>query len=313
MAYDLITVGSATFDVFAKTDNETIEIHSRSGDEKLIAYPLGTKILMKDLEFHVGGGGTNTAVAASRLGLKTGYLGNVGKDTNGDQVISLLKKEKVDFLGTRTNDLTNYSIILDSFDEDRTILVHKGASQKFDFDKIPKSRLKTKWFYLCAMVDKGFKQLEKISEYANKNNISVAFNPSSYIASKGKRYLSKILKNTDLLILNLEEAKMICGNDSKKELTKELKKLGPKNIIITDGKDKIGVLYEDNYLEILPKKVKSKETTGAGDSFGSTLVSGLIMSKDIKTSINMALKNSASVIMNIGAKKGLLTKKELIR
>ena len=125
MAYDLITVGSATLDVFAETDNETIEIHSKKGDEKLIAYPLGTKILMNKLDFQIGGGGTNTSVAASKIGLKTAYLGNIGKDTNGEEIIKLLKKEKIDFIGTKTNDLTNYSIILDSYDEDRTILVHK--------------------------------------------------------------------------------------------------------------------------------------------------------------------------------------------
>ena len=70
----------------------------------------------------------------------------------------------------------------------------KGASEKFDFSKITKSKLKTKWFYLCAMVGKGFKELEKISNYAKKNNIKVAFNPSSYLAEKGKKYLSKVLK-----------------------------------------------------------------------------------------------------------------------
>ena len=113
--------------------------------------------------------------------------------------------------------------------------------------------------------------------------------------------------------MNYEEAKLICGNNPKKNIIKELQKLGCENVVITDGKEKISVLYENNYFEHVPKKIKPKETTGAGDAFGATLVAGLILGKDIKFSVDMALKNSGSVIRKIGAKEGLLTKKELLK
>ena len=96
ISYDIITVGSNKVDVFAKTDSELIEIKTRTHTEELLAYPVGTKILIEELEFMIGGGGTNTAVAFSRLGFKTGYLGKIGKDENGLKVFKLLKKEKVE-------------------------------------------------------------------------------------------------------------------------------------------------------------------------------------------------------------------------
>lgn len=313
MTYDIITVGSATLDVFAQTDNETIDIHTKRSTEKLIAYPLGSKILINKINFEVGGGGTNTAVCASKIGLKTAYLGNLGRDQNGENVINLLKQEKVDFIGSKTNDMTNYSIILDSFDTDRTILVYKGSSEKFEFDNIPKTKLKTKWFYLCAMVGKGYKQLEKIAKYASENDIKIAFNPSNYLAEKGSKYLEKVLTKTDLLILNREEAELLCGKNSPKDLVRMLKKLGPRNVVVTDGKEKITVLYHDEITEYKPTKLKPRETTGAGDAFGATLVSGIILNKPIKKAVAMALKNSQSVIMNLGAKKGLLKKGVLLK
>jgi ribokinase len=73
--YDVITVGSATVDVFVKTEAELIEITKKGSEEELIAYPTGSKILIQQLDFKIGGGGTNTAVAFARLGLKTAYLG----------------------------------------------------------------------------------------------------------------------------------------------------------------------------------------------------------------------------------------------
>ena len=92
--YDVITVGSNTLDVFAKTDSELIEIKTKNFTEELLAYPLGSKILIKELDFMIGGGGTNTAVAFSRLGLKTGYLGKIGKDENGLKIFNNMKLGK---------------------------------------------------------------------------------------------------------------------------------------------------------------------------------------------------------------------------
>ena len=75
MRFDVITFGSAVVDVFVDTDV--------SEKKNFISYPVGSKILIKDLKIDVGGGGTNSGVAFSRLGLKTGYIGKLGDDENG--------------------------------------------------------------------------------------------------------------------------------------------------------------------------------------------------------------------------------------
>ncbi|HDI02602.1 MAG TPA: carbohydrate kinase family protein, partial [Candidatus Aenigmarchaeota archaeon] len=138
--YDVVTVGSATLDVFVYT--ELAEIKRKS--EKLIAYPAGSKILIKKLEFMTGGGGTNTAVAFSRLGLKTAYLGKLGNDYSGKKVIEELRREGVDFIGVKgEEDFTAYSVILDSKEHDRTILTYKGITNHLRFEEINKRKLKT--------------------------------------------------------------------------------------------------------------------------------------------------------------------------
>src|SRR3990170_4582134 len=111
--YDVITIGSATVDVFANTDSELIDIKTKDSEMKFLCYHTGSKILIKQLNFTTGGGGTNTAVSCSRLGLKTAYLGNVGNDENGKKIIDELKREKIDFIGTSDKvHKTNYSIVL---------------------------------------------------------------------------------------------------------------------------------------------------------------------------------------------------------
>ena len=306
--YDIICVGSATVDVFAKTECDLITINSpKNGTEELIAYPSGSKILMKELDFQIGGGGTNTAVAASRLGLRAAYLGNLGNDDNGKKVISMLSQENVEFVGTITDDMTNYSIVLDSQCNDRTILAYKDASEKLKYGLIDKDKIAAKWFYFCAM---DVKVLEKLTKLAVKRNIKIAFNPSNYLAEKGSDNIKNILKYTHALILNNEEAELLVGRGSIPLLLHRLSKLGPKIVIITMGSEGAEILYADTIYHANTKKIKPVETTGAGDAFGASFISGLIIENSIIKALQLASANASSVISHIGAKNHLLTLKQ---
>ncbi len=95
--FDVITVGSASADVFVKTQSEIVP-HRGHQD---VCYALGSKNLITDLHFSTGGGGTNTATAFSRLGLKTGWVGKLGHDFNAKAVLHQLAQDKVVFLGAR--------------------------------------------------------------------------------------------------------------------------------------------------------------------------------------------------------------------
>ena len=129
--YDVITVGSATIDVFARTRfSELIKIIDPKGETDLIAYPSGSKILIDELEFTTGGGGTNTAVAFARLGHKVAFFGKLGKGTNSDFIYKSLQNEKVSMLCIRGEGHSGYSLILDSLEHDRTILFYKGINDE---------------------------------------------------------------------------------------------------------------------------------------------------------------------------------------
>ena len=135
--YDVITVGSATVDVFAKTRfSELIKIIDPKGEIDLLAFPSGSKILVDELEFTTGGGGTNTAVAFSRLGHKVGFVGKLGTGTNSDFIYKNLKKEKIDLLCAHGEGHSGYSVILDTLEHDRTILAYKGINDELKNEDI---------------------------------------------------------------------------------------------------------------------------------------------------------------------------------
>ncbi len=299
MKFDVVSFGSAVVDVFVHTD-----IAEKKG---FMNYPIGEKILIKDLKFDIGGAGTNTAVAFSRLGLKTGCVCEFGDDENGNRIKQLLKKEKVKFLGkTVKGELTGYSVVLDSKGGDRTILTYKGANDEVSLRDI--SKFKTKWLYFSSLLGKSFNtQKELALKLREKRGTKLAYNPSSY-QIKHMNILS-LLKITDILIVNKEEAEMLLKRykPQEKDLLLGLHKLTKGIIVITD-RDRPTFCYDGNRkYSIKPhKEIKVVERTGAGDAFASGFVAGQIAGKTITRSLELGIKESEAVIQHFGAKNNLI-------
>ncbi|MHB8280748.1 MAG: carbohydrate kinase family protein [Candidatus Humimicrobiaceae bacterium] len=316
--YDVIAIGSSTIDAFVYTDRaESIMIKTINNEETFISYPLGSKLLINELDFFTGGGGTNASVCLARMGLNAAYIGKVGNDSNGTRILDELHEENVDFLGEISSlpmEKTGYSIILDSIEHNRTILSFRGANDTLNYSKLSKEKLKTNWFYLSTMIGKSFKTLEHITAYANENKVRIIFNPNNYLCEKGARYLEKILKNTEILILNNEEASLLTGKNDSKVNILALKELGPEIVIITDGKKPINCIdYDNNHYVVYPLDIKVVETTGAGDSFSSTFLAGFIKTRDIEFSLKLAIINSHSVLKYKGAKNKLLAYNDAVK
>lgn len=298
--YDVITMGSGLVDIFLDVD--------LAEKDKMLCFPIGTKIQVNNIDVSIGGGGANTSLSFSKLGLKTGFLGKIGDGHNSEIVLRELKKAGVDFLGARSKKHTGYSTVFESNKRNRTIFTYKGVSDELSFREIDIKKLNTKWFYFTSMRGESFESQKKIAEFAKSKGIKLAYNPSSYQIKQGLNNVIQILKNADVLTLNLEEAKMIV---SKNNPFSELKKLGPKIVCITNGENEGGV-YDGEFLyRFWPNKIKVKEVTGAGDAFGSSFVSGFIRTGDIEDSLRMAIANSESVIQKPGAHQGLLNWSEV--
>lgn len=306
--YDIITLGSATVDVFVKTKHPEILKHKEHDD---VCLAIGQKILVDDLHVDTGGGGTNTAVAFSRLGLKTGWIGKLGSDLNAKTVCDEMKREKVHFLGSHGRGMTGYSVILTGLEHDRSILTFKGVNDQLAPSDVKWKKLDTKWFYFSAMMNKSFETLKKAVLFAKKNKIKYAFNPSMYLAKQGAKSLMPIIEDCDLLIMNKEEAQALTGkNTGCKELLAELKKYA-KIAVITDGAKTAHAYNGFEHYQISPPHTEVVESTGAGDAFASGMVAGIILKQDLAEAMQWGMAEAQSVLKHIGAKQNLLTRREI--
>lgn len=312
MHFDVVTIGSATIDFFADTDSELIKIQTRTTTEELIAFPLGSKLLIKELNITTGGGGTNTAVAFSRLGFKTAYLGKLGNDTNGDLITAKLARENIAFIGARDGQ-SGLSIILNSIKDDRSILAYKGANNHLQCSDI--QPFQSQWLYIASMLGESF---DSIMTLVGTQPARIAFNPSNYQARLGYKALAPLIDRVELLIMNKEEAIKFLGlspelNISVVALMRKMAELPPRIAIITDG-SRGAYVYDGDFLYHgePAEHIEVVEATGAGDAFAASFTAGQMLGLSTKDSLNIAMTNAESVVQFKGAKECLLDRDTLL-
>lgn len=92
---------------------------------------------------------------------------------------------------------------------------------------------------------------------------------------------------------------------------KEILKLGPKTVVITDGANGVYAANNKNIFYHPSIKTNVIDTLGAGDSFGSCFIASMLSNYSVEEALVRGIINSSSVISKFGAKPGLLTKEEL--
>lgn len=329
--FDVITIGGAIWDTLFVTDKgHIIPTPENPTEQNLFAFEYGAKIVSNEVFAGAGGGAANTAVGIRRLGLKTAGVFALGDDPNGKMIKDILKKEKVDtrFIQKFKNLFTGFSFILvDAKDGDHTVFSYRGASTKLKVEGRKLKAQKAKWFYITSLSGDWQKVIDDIIKIKKQNpGLGIAFNPGAAQLATGVLGLKEILSVTDILFVNKDEAIELakseaesCGvaveNDRLNDINflfGELRKIGIKTIVITDGKNGA---YAGNGDKILFGPAISKtriDTTGAGDSFGCAFLGSYILNEgNLETSLKYGIINSNSVVNEYGAQKGLLTKKAI--
>ncbi|MEK7194907.1 MAG: carbohydrate kinase family protein [Patescibacteria group bacterium] len=311
--YDIITIGSATRDVFLVTDQYRVVSSNDFSSGQGICLGLGSKLNVDKLIFSCGGGGANAAVTFARQGFKTASIGVVGNDLNGIELIHALEKEGIDtsHFQQHSHDFTGYSSILVGPKGERTILSYKGEGHHFNANSVPLEELQTKWLYLDSLGG-NFELLERAVTWAVKNGVQLATNPGVRELQHGREKLAPLLRSFKIVAMNQEEASLLTGIEFNKEeeLFKALNDLVDGIVIMTQGER--GVMVSDGektYRAGIPKEAPQVERTGAGDAFNSAFVAQYARTPDdIQKCIQLGIANATSVVSQYGAMSGILKK-----
>ncbi|TSC89598.1 MAG: putative Ribokinase [Parcubacteria group bacterium Gr01-1014_3] len=316
--YDVVAIGSATRDNFLKA-NYPLTNWPAAPLKKAIVLPLGEKLGVDEAYFKIGGNSANASVTFARHGFKTACLAKVGNDLPGAEILEQLKKEGVSTsLSVISNEKpTAYSALLLRNGE-RTILSYHGASDTLSIRDLDLEKLKARWWYI-SLAGESDAMYPSLIQFAKKNKIKVAFNPSGHHIKHWPNEILDSLKDIEFLVLNTGEAADLLKMPYKKEkeVFKELDKRMPGIVAITDGPN--GAIVSDGkriYRSGIYREKEIVDRTGAGDAFGSGFTAMLARFRNygdadlIKKAIRFAAANSTSVVEHIGATDGILTREE---
>lgn len=310
---DVVTIGSATLDIFVKSDKFK---NGSIGEGKIEA---------QELIMTSGGGATNNAVSFARKGLSVAPIIEMGTDPAAEMILSELKKESVNvqLAIQEEKEITAVSIILLSNPPagggKSSISTYRGASRMLTTSDIPFDKLgfllkPSGWIHLTS-VGGDMELIEKIINWAKVKRRKIFWNPGSSEISELQAFkglslqnqgqsLWPILNSVSVLQVNKKEAQIL--------FREQIPNLPNTILIITNGENGGDVYCQGQKYHYQIFKVNTADSTGAGDAFGSGFVAALALGKPISEAIEWGRKQGANVVKYIGAKKGLLTLNELL-
>jgi len=302
-ANQVVVVGSLSQDIVVSTPRLPVK---------------GETIRGSDFGMFAGGKGNNQAMAAGRAGAKVTMIGRVGADAFGEMLIDTLKKNNVDasHMVQDKEAGTGIAMITVDADGDNSIIIAQRANLNLcdkDIEKADDVFSASKILLMQLEVPNEADAFA--AKLARKHGTFVALNPAP--APVDGKLPKELLENVDAIIPNQTEAELMTGvkvTDEKSAVAaaQELKKLGPKNIIITLGE--LGALLVEDGKEpamIASYKVKAIDTTAAGDAFCGAMAAAYAAGETLANAVKFGCAAGALATTKMGAEPSLPNKEEI--
>jgi len=294
---DIVSIGNANIDILAIVDRFPLE------DEKII---------IKTLEKYAGGSASNFAVSASRHGLKSGFMGFIGDDIDADFLLNEFRKENVDIKGVtkKTNSSTGFALLLTKPTGDHVSISHRGANDFLKPVNIDKNLVKrAKIAHFSSITNEVLLSTAKI---CNETKIKLSLDPGINALSINRKEIEEVFSQTDFLFLNKLEFEKIIGKKPTIKTVSVFQELSKGIVSIQLGKEGSLVINKDEVFKINSFDVDVTDTTGAGDTYSSAFIAGIINGYSLKQAGIYASASAGLKCRFKGARTGMPTRKEVL-
>jgi ribokinase len=283
----LFVAGSANVDLTFR-----VTAMPRPGVTEVCPYALG-----------FGGKGANQAVQAARLGADVSFLGKVGDDLFGPAIVDALKREgiNIEHVRTASGALTGTAVILVERSGQNSIVTHGGPNvtmTRADVRGAERAILAAD--AVLVTLEVPGKPLTEILRIARRGGIRTILNPAPPVD-----FPHALLKLVDLCLPNESELAALTGMRVRtladvKRAAESLRKLAPRQIIVTRGDRGALVLDDQGCASIPGQSVEAVDTSGAGDSFSAAVAVALAEGRDLRAAAHWANQVAAISVTRSG-------------
>lgn len=314
--FDVLCIGDIVTDDFIELSPDQAQTYVDEHGKKILAMEFGAKLPFDHHEVVPAvGNASNAAVAFARLGVRSGFVTNVGGDEAGRVMIHTLENENIDHRFVRINPgkKSNYHYVL-RLGAERTILI-KHEEYDYHWPSMKPSEIPA-WVYFSSISKQAIDYHDEVADWLDANpSVKLAFQPGTFQMEAGAERLKRIYQRTEVLLLNREEAVTVGGGNHEDvhDLINKLHELGPKMVVVTDGPNGAYVSDGQNRLKmpLYPDPADPVDRTGAGDAFASTFIAALAKGNTMEGALQWAPINSMNVVQKVGAQAGLLSETEI--
>jgi len=307
--YDLTSIGDIKLDVFIDLGKDAEVMCDINKKDCVMQIKYGEKIPVDSAVAMMAGSAPNVAIGVRRMGGSTTVVSVLGNDNTAILALEVLKSEGIstDYISISKGTKSSFAAVLNFKGESTILAVHEPHAYT-----LPEN-IKTDWTFISELGPK-YKELFEDLALIAKGGAKVGINPGAIQLEELDDTLFDLIRSCSLLIVNLDEARMLCKcpTSDPKILARTLQELGPKTVIITDGKN--GSYGTDDgrvfHAPAFPDGERV-EATGAGDAFSTGVLSALIANEDLATAMMWGSVNASSVIKYVGPQEGLLTQQQI--
>lgn len=277
------------------------------------------------LDKYFGGDTMATAVAASKLGAKVGYITVIGNDYLKDFLMDACDREGLDTSQIRLADGSNGLYFIARCKNGKKEFVYyrqkTAATTLCEENILPEYIQNTKVVYATGITQSlslsAAEAVKKAFKAARENGIKVAYD-INYAAriwgiAEAKAAFEEILPYTDIIFLNLEhDVKTLYGIASADLIIKMLWDKGINTIVVRENDGTVSLGYNG---EIVTKKQievdEIVDTTGSGDVFNGAFLYGIINGYTPFEALRIALIDNYYQVQGIGAIKSIPDKERV--
>ena len=305
----VLGMGNALVDVMTvlKSDKTLKDFALPKGSMQLVTKEFSNRLLAGTLGLQKrqssGGSAANTVHGLANLGVKTGFVGKIGKDNLGQFFKKDLEGNNIQPVLFHGLEETGRSIALISKDSERTFATFLGAAVDLQEEDITADIfMGYDYFHMEGYLVQNEALIRKSLRLAKSHGLTISLDMASYNVVNDHRDLfeSLIREYVDILLANESESESLTGHKGEKAL--DLMAGMSKIAVFKQGQDGSLVKRGSEEYTIGIQKVKSIDSTGAGDMYASGFLYGLSAGQSLKTCGELGSVLGAYVTEVIGAK-----------
>ncbi len=286
---EIATIGDVNVDLIARID--------RMPD-------VGRQVITRDFQTHGGGSSANFAMQSARLGMGIQLFGKVGDDVFGRFVLVELEDNKVDTRNVLLTDRKTGVTFAMVEGIERSFITFRGENASYNINDIDLTKISADLVHLPSyfLMDGLRKDYAHLIDLLHGAGIQVSFDtgwdPRGF-PKETVEPLYEIIPKVDVFLPNIDEARMILGDDrlTPESAARILLDMGVKVVVIKMGKDGCYVADARTAEQVPAFKVKVVDTTGAGDTFIAGFIRGYVYGKSLR---ECAVIGAATAGLKIG-------------